>query len=61
MEWINKLFIQQPFSLAIPIIIIIAIFIYAARRAHFKHLERIRKIDEIYYIQTSSKASSRRQ
>ena len=61
MEWINKLFTQQPFSLAIPIIIIIAIFIYAARRAHFKHLERIRKIDEIYYIQTSSKASSRRQ
>ncbi|MFT6249487.1 MAG: hypothetical protein ACJAZQ_002715, partial [Cognaticolwellia sp.] len=25
MEWINKFFIQQPFSLAIPIVIIIGI------------------------------------
>jgi hypothetical protein len=61
MDWINKFFIQQPFSLAIPIVIIICIFIYAARRAHVKHLERIRKIDENYHIQTSSKASSYRQ
>lgn len=42
-------------------IITLSIFIYAARRAHLKHLERIRKIDNIYHIQTSSKASSYRQ
>jgi preprotein translocase subunit YajC len=61
MEWINKFFIQQPFSLAIPIVIIIGVFFYAARRAHIKHLERIKKIDESYHIQTSPKASSHRQ
>jgi preprotein translocase subunit YajC len=61
MEWINKFFIQQPFSLAIPIVIIIGIFFYAARRAHIKHLERIKKIDESYHIQTTPKASSHRQ
>jgi hypothetical protein len=61
MEWANKYFIQQPFSLAIPIVIIIGIFFYAARRAHLKHLERIRKIDESYHIQISSKTSSHRQ
>jgi preprotein translocase subunit YajC len=61
MEWVNKYFIQQPFSLVIPIVIIIGVFFYAARRAHLKHLERIRKIDESYHIQTSSKTSSHRQ
>jgi len=61
MEWINKFFIQQPFSLVIPIVIIISIFFYAARRAHLKHLERIRKIDENYHIEISSKVSSHRE
>ncbi len=48
MEWLNDFFTQEPFSIAIPVVIIISIFIYAARRAHFKHLERIRQIDETY-------------
>lgn len=61
MDRLNNFFIQEPFSLVIPVVIIIGVFFYAARRAHLNHLERIRKIDEIYYIQTSSKASSRRQ
>ena len=55
MEWINKFFIQQPLSLAIPIVIIIGVFFYAARRAYLKHLERIKKIDESYHIQTNLK------
>lgn len=55
MDWLNNFFIQQPFSLVIPVTIIIGIFIYAVRRAHLHHIERIRKIDESYHIQTSSK------
>ncbi|MDX2368955.1 MAG: hypothetical protein QNK36_11205 [Colwellia sp.] len=61
MEWINNFFIQEPFSLVIPVIFIIGVFVYAARRAHIKHLERIKKIDESYHIQTIPKASSYRQ
>ncbi|PHR83953.1 MAG: hypothetical protein COA59_09950 [Colwellia sp.] len=61
MEWINKFFIQEPFALVIPVAIIISIFVYAARRAHIKHLERIRQIDENYHIQINPKASSYRQ
>lgn len=60
MEWLNNFFTQEPFSLAIPVVIIIAIFVYAARRAHFKHLERIRKIDESYQVHTNSKVPSSR-
>jgi hypothetical protein len=59
MEWLNNFFTQEPLSLAIPVVIIIAIFVYAARRAHIKHLERIRKIDENYHTQITTKNSSR--
>lgn len=55
MDWLNNFFIQEPLSLAIPVVIIIGIFIYAARRAHIKHLERIRKIGECYHIQINLK------
>jgi len=54
MEWLNTLLNNEFFSLLVPVIIIISIFIYAARRAHVKHLERIRKIDEIYNIKPTS-------
>ena len=53
MEWLSNFFIKEPFSLAIPVIIIISVFIFAMRRAHFKHLERIRKIDESYNPKTT--------
>jgi hypothetical protein len=52
MEWLSKFFTQEPFSIAIPVIIIVSIFIYAARRAHRKHLERIKEINERYIQQT---------
>jgi hypothetical protein len=60
MEWLNNFFIQEPFSLAIPVVVIIGIFVYAARRAHVKHLERIKKIDERYHTEINSKSSSYR-
>lgn len=59
MEWLNNFFTQEPLSLAIPVVIIIAIFVFAARRAHIKHVERIRKIDESYHTHIISKPSSR--
>lgn len=55
MEWLNNFFTQEPLSIAIPVIVIISVFIYAARRAHVKHLERIRKIDERYINQSISR------
>jgi len=55
MEWLKIFFTQEPFSIVIPVIIIISIFIYAARRAHIKHLERIKKIDERYIQQSTSR------
>ncbi len=48
MEWLSNFFTKELLSIVIPVVIIIGIFIYAARRAHLKHLERIRKIDETY-------------
>ncbi len=48
MEWLSNFFTQEPLSIAVPVVVIISIFIFAARRAHLKHLERIRKIDETY-------------
>jgi hypothetical protein len=60
MDWLNNYFNQEPFSLVIPVIIIVGIFFYAARRAHLNHLERIKKIDESYHIQTSSKITYHR-
>lgn len=60
MDWINNFLIREPFSILIPVVIIISIFIYAARRAHVKHIERIKKIDKIYNTQINSKTSSHR-
>lgn len=48
MEWLSSFFIEGTYSVAVLVIIIIGIFIYAARRAHMKHLERLKKIDECY-------------
>ncbi len=56
----GELISKSKFSLVIPIIIL-SIFIYAARRAHLQQIERIRKMDKIYHIQTNSKTSHYRQ
>lgn len=55
MEWLSKNFIEGAFSIPIIVIIIISVFIYATRRAHIKHLERIKKIDERYVQHSSCK------
>jgi hypothetical protein len=48
MEWLSNFFIQEPIFLAIPFVIVVGILIYAARRAHFKYLERLKTIDDSY-------------
>jgi|ETNmetMinimDraft_8_1059916.scaffolds.fasta_scaffold04504_5 hypothetical protein len=53
MEWLSNFFNNEPFSIAVPVILIVSIFIYAARRAHIKHVERIKKIDETYNIRST--------
>jgi hypothetical protein len=58
MEWLSNFFTQGPFSIAIPVILIVGIFVYAARRAHIKHIERIKKIDDRYIQQTISRSDS---
>ncbi len=55
MEWLGNFFTQEPFSIAIPVIIIISVFIYAARRAHIKHIARIKQIDDRYIQQNISR------
>ena len=56
MEWLKNFFIEEPFSIAIPVILIISIFIYAVRRAHFKHIARIKEIDERYIQHSISRS-----
>ena len=48
MEWLSKFFIEGTYSVAMLVVIIVSIFIYAARRAHLKHVERLKKIDDCY-------------
>lgn len=48
MEWLINFFIEESFSIVIPVILIISIFIYAVRRAHIKHIARIKEINERY-------------
>lgn len=58
MEWLINFFIEESFSIAIPIVIIISIFVYAVRRAHFKHVARIKEINERYIQHTISRSDS---
>lgn len=45
---VKQFFIEGTYSIVFLVILIIGIFIYAVRRAHIKHLERLKKIDERY-------------
>ena len=58
MEWLRDFFIQEPLSIAIPVVIIVSIFAYAARRAHLKHIARIREINERYIQQAVPRSDS---
>ncbi|MCI2284671.1 hypothetical protein L3081_16350 [Colwellia sp. MSW7] len=55
MEWLSNFFIEGTYSIATLVIIIVSVFLYAARRAHIKHVERLKKIDECYIEQSSGK------
>ncbi|WP_170176733.1 hypothetical protein [Litorilituus sediminis] len=48
MEWIQGALLHEPVVLFALVFIIFAIFIFAARRAHLNHVERMRKIDETF-------------
>lgn len=53
MDWLLRLFSSDSLSilfLITPTLFIIAVFIYSARRAHIKHLERIEKIKQGYFL-----------
>lgn len=55
MEWLESFITEEPFSIVIPIIIIVSVFAYVVRRAHIKHLERMKQIDERYIQQSASR------
>ena len=54
MEWLYHFLTHDPLIITILIGVIVSIFIYAAHNAHIKHLDRIKKIDEIYKPKISS-------
>jgi len=58
MEWLKNFITEEPFSVIIPIVIIIFTFAYAARRAQIKHIARIKEINERYVQQDGSSADS---
>ena len=58
MEWLRNFLIQEPLSIAIPVVIIVSIFAYAAHRAHLKHIARIREINERYIQQAVPRSDS---
>lgn len=48
MEWIQSALLHEPLVLLSLVFIVFAVFIFAARKAHLNHLERMRKIDETF-------------
>jgi len=52
MDWLFTLFSQESWYFVTALVIIFAVFIYATRKEHLKHIERIKKIDQGYNIKT---------
>jgi hypothetical protein len=50
MEWLSRALSQELTVLALSITVVIAIFIFAARKAHLNHLARMKKIDDTFNI-----------
>ena len=46
MEWLSRALSQELTVLALSITVVIAIFIFAARKAHLNHLAKMKKIDD---------------
>lgn len=49
MEWLNSILEEYSF-LIISIIVVVGIFIFAARKAHLNHLDKIKQIDDTFNI-----------
>lgn len=52
MEWLTNVLLKEHSVLIIAITVVAAIFIYAARKAHINHIEKIKKIDESFNIKS---------
>jgi hypothetical protein len=50
MEWLSRTLSQEPTVLALSIIFVVTIFIFAARKAHSNHLAKMKKIDDSFNI-----------
>ena len=54
MEWLSSFFRGDIYSIVVLMIIIISVFIYAARRAHLKHIQKLKEIEDCYIIEQNS-------
>lgn len=50
MEWLSSDLIKEHSALIISIAVVVAVFVFAAKKAHTNHLEKIKKIDETFNI-----------
>lgn len=51
MDWLlNSALLKEHSVLIISIAVVVGIFIFAARKAHLNHLDRIKKIDDTFNI-----------
>ena len=52
MEWLTSAsnLLEEHSVLIISIAVVVGIFIFAARKAHLNHLDRIKKIDDTFNI-----------
>ncbi len=50
MDWLFTIFSQESWYFVVALVVIFGVFIYAARKEHLKHIERIKKIDQGYNI-----------
>lgn len=50
MDWLTNVLAKEHSVLIISIVVVVGIFIFAARKAHVNHLEKIKKIDDTFNI-----------
>ena len=48
MEWLSKILSQEPAALIISISFVVSVFIFAARKAHVNHIEKLKKIENTF-------------
>ncbi|WP_170252812.1 hypothetical protein [Colwellia echini] len=50
MDWLTYALTQENSLLIISIIVVVSIFVFAARKAHLNHLDKIKKIEDSFNI-----------